>query len=201
MGLSAPPGSVSRIAFALSSAVLLALACSDPEAAKQVDKGSIQTALEEYTPRLGDAYAVADLEGLQVYATEHEIKDPRVRELMERHADLAALPLRERLDAILTGVAAEKEVAGLEKRVRDLLAEGRVIRPAPKSLQVESVETWRHVNAFTTTVEVWDLRVYAAGTDVILSETIDQRNRVKYQLQRQGERWLVLFRELDATFE
>jgi hypothetical protein len=66
---------------------------------------------------------------------------------------------------------------------------------------VESVETWRHVNAFTTTVEVWDLRVYAAGTDVILSETIDQRNRVKYQLQRQGERWLVLFRELDATFE
>jgi hypothetical protein len=66
---------------------------------------------------------------------------------------------------------------------------------------VESVETWRYVNAFATAVEVWDLRVYAAGTDVLLSETLDQRNRVKYQLQREGDRWLVLFRELDATFE
>jgi hypothetical protein len=201
MGLSAPPGSLSRIAGSLSCVFVLALGCSDAEESKQLDKASIQTALEEYTPRLADAYAVADLDGLMEYRGEHEITDQRVRELLERHADLASLPLRERLDGILTGVAVEKERAGLEKRVSDMLAEGRVIRPSPKSIQVESVETWRYVNAFATVLEVWDLRVYAAGTDVLLSETLDQRNRVKYQLQREGDRWLVLFRELDATFE
>ena len=201
MGISARPGSVSRVAGGLSCAVVLALACSDSEGSKQLDQASIQASLEEYAPRLADAYAVADLEGLLAYEEDHSFNDPRVGELLERHRDLAALPVRERLDAILTGVAVEKEIAGLEKRVRDLLAEGRVIRPAPKSIQVESVETWRYVNAFATTVEVWDLRIYAAGTDALLSETLDQRNRVKYQLQRDGDHWLVLFRELDATFE
>jgi hypothetical protein len=202
MGLSAPPGSWSRVASGLSCAVVLALGgCSDSEGTKQLDQASIQTALEEYSPRLADAYGVGDLEGLLTYEGEHGLQDARVIELLGRHRDLATLPLRERLDALLTGVAVEKEIAGLEKRVGDLLAEGRVIRPVPKSIQVESIETWRYVNAFATTVEVWDLRIYAAGTDVLLSETLDQRNRVKYQLQREGDRWLVLFRELDATFE
>jgi hypothetical protein len=120
---------------------------------------------------------------------------------MERYAELSSLPLRERLTAILEGVAVEKEIAGLEKRIGDLLAEGRVIRPTPKSIVVEDIETWGYANAYATTVEVWDLRVYASGTGVLLSETLDQRNRVKYQLQRSDDTWLVLFRELQAAFE
>jgi len=201
MAVAAPRRAILRVAGRLSCAVLLVAACADPEVAEQADTASIQKALDAYAPQLADAYVVADLEGLEEYAREHTITDARVREIMERYAELAALPLRERLNAILEGFAVEKEIAGLEKRANDLLAEGRVIRPTPKSLVVESVETWGYANAFATTVEVWDLRVYAAGTDVLLSETLDQRNRVKYQLQRQDDTWLVLFRELDATFE
>ena len=161
----------------------------------------MQTALDAYAPRLADAYAVADLEALQAYAREHDVTDARVRAVLDGYLELAPLPLRDRLTAILEGYSVEKEIAGLEKRIGDLLAEGRVIRPTVKSIEVESVEVWSHVNAFATTVEVWDLRVYAAGTDVVLSDTVDQRNRVKYQLQRSDQSWHVLFRQLDASFE
>jgi hypothetical protein len=200
----APPRSVLRLARALVLPPILVLGvvgCGDPEATEEAELASVQKALEVYAPRLADAYAVADLEGLEAYSQENTIDDPRVREIMDRYEELAALPLRERLAIILEGVAVEKEVAGLEKRIDDLLAEGRVIRPTPKSIVVEDVESWGYANAFATTVETWDLRVYTSGTGVLLSETLDQRNRAKYQLQRVDDTWLVLWRELQATFE
>jgi len=103
--------------------------------------------------------------------------------------------------SVLEGFAAEKEIAGLDKRIRDMLAESREIHPTFKSVIVEDAHVWSAANAFATTLEVWDLRVMASGTDRVLSEAIDQRNRVKYQLKKVDGAWIVLFRELESTFE
>jgi hypothetical protein len=178
------------------------MGCSETEtAAGEEDKASIQAALDEYALRLAEAYAVGDLEALRVYARDVGVEDGRVLALLERHAELEAPTLRERLAIVLSGVAAEKEVAGMEKRIDDLLAESRVIRPEVRSVVVEDVQIWNYANAFVTTLEVWDLRVYAAGTDRQLSESLEQSNRVKYQMKRTDEGWLVLFRELVTAFE
>ena len=190
------------VALVLALPTLLVTACSDTGDVPEVDEASIQAALEAYLPRLAEAYSIGDLEALKAFAEENGIGDEHVRGILERHAGPEELPLRERLAGVLEGYAAEKEIAGMEKRVDDLLLESRVIRPTVKSVEVEDVQIWNYANAFVTTREVWDLRVYAAGTDTLLSEAPDQHNRVKYQLKREGtDGWLVLFRELDTTFE
>jgi len=66
---------------------------------------------------------------------------------------------------------------------------------------VESVSTWKHSNAFVTTVETWDVRSYTLGDHILLSEVTDQRNRVKYQLKRKDRGWVVLYRELAEALE
>ena len=40
-------------------------------------------------------------------------------------------------------------------------------------------------NAYATTVEVWDLRKFVAGTDRLLTEALGRSHRVKYQLKRE----------------
>lgn len=102
---------------------------------------------------------------------------------------------------VLEGYAAEKEIAGLSKRLSDMLAESRELRPVFESFTVEETTVWSQANAYVTTLETWDLTVLASGTDRVLSETLGQRNRVKYQLKLVDQRWQVFFRELDATFE
>lgn len=94
-----------------------------------------------------------------------------------------------------------KERETIEKRVRDLARQGSVLSPELVSLEVEDVVTWSAVNAFVTTVEVWDLRVLAAGSDSVIRETEGQSNRVKYQLKREDGRWRVFGRQLQETFE
>ena len=68
-------------------------------------------------------------------------------------------------------------------------------------MKLERVKVWRHVNAYATTLEVWDLQVVAEGTDVVLSEVYNQSNRVKYQLKRRDDSWIVLFRQIEDTFQ
>ena len=83
---------------------------------------------------------------------------------------------------------------------RDQLAEqGKVYEPEFKELVVEHVRQWKHSNAFVTTVEVWDVRSYALGSRVLLSDVTNQRNRVKYQLKLKDHGWVILYRELDQT--
>lgn len=94
-----------------------------------------------------------------------------------------------------------KERETIEKRVRDLAKQGSVLSPELVRLEVEDVVTWSAVNAFVTTVEVWDLRVLAAGSDSVIRETENQSNRVKYQLKREDGRWRVFGRQLQETFE
>jgi hypothetical protein len=97
--------------------------------------------------------------------------------------------------------AGEREVATVEKRLQEIAGQGRTLEPELRSLAVEEVEIWRHSNAYVTTLEEWDLRLYAGDPRTLLTETRAQRNRVKYQLEREGETWIVLYRQIERTFE
>jgi hypothetical protein len=103
---------------------------------------------------------------------------------------------------VLREVASEKELAAMTKQIGDLMSqEGRVIDPTLESFTVEDINVWNYSNAFVTTIEVWDLKVLASGTDQVLSEVEDQRSRVKYQLKRRDEGWQILSRIRETTFE
>ncbi len=91
---------------------------------------------------------------------------------------------------------AQKEVARVRKRIEDLGQQGRTLVPTFRQLTIEDINVWNRANAYVTTVEVWDLRVLATGTDQVLSEEIAQSNRVKYQLKRGEGRWRILFRTI-----
>ena len=91
---------------------------------------------------------------------------------------------------------AEKEIARVYKRVQDLSYQGRTLKPTFRQLTIEDVNVWNYSNAYVTTHEVWDLVVYATGSENILAEEYEQPNRVKYQLKREGDQWRVLFRTI-----
>jgi len=96
----------------------------------------------------------------------------------------------------LRGWVAEKEMARVYKRVDDLATQGRTLVPTFRQVTVEEINVWNYSNAYVTTLEVWDLEVYASGTEQILSQEYEQPNRVKYQLKRDDDRWRVLFRTI-----
>jgi hypothetical protein len=94
----------------------------------------------------------------------------------------------------LQGLAAQKEIAAIEKRISDLADQGRILEPSFRELTIEEATVFNYANAYVTTVEVWDLRSLATGSRQQLAEDMGQRNRVKYQLKREGDSWRVLFR-------
>jgi hypothetical protein len=96
--------------------------------------------------------------------------------------------------APLEGLAAQKEIAAIEKRISDLADQGRILDPVFREVTVEEAKIFNYANAYVTTVEVWDLRSLATGSREQLAEDIGQSNRVKYQLKREGDSWRVLFR-------
>ena len=96
--------------------------------------------------------------------------------------------------APLEGLAAQKEIAAIEKRISDLADQGRILEPTFRELTIEEATVFNYANAYVTTVEVWDLRSLATGSREPLAEDLGQRNRVKYQLKREGDSWKVLFR-------
>ena len=87
----------------------------------------------------------------------------------------------------------EKEVATLYKRVSDLADRGMTVEPELRQVTVETVGVWSHSNAVATTLEVWDVRYYSTGSRNLISESLEQANRVKYQFKREDDRWWVLF--------
>ena len=96
----------------------------------------------------------------------------------------------------LTPFAAQKEILSTQKRIDDLAQEGRALRPNFKQLTVEAIDGYQHSNAYVKTVEVWDLKVVAAGSERLISEQLDQHNRVTYQLKRTDAGWTILYRQL-----
>jgi len=97
---------------------------------------------------------------------------------------------------ILEPMAAEKEVSSVQKRIGDLQDQGRVLKPELTSFTIEDVQVWNTTNAYVTTVEIWDLHVYASGTDTEVSKELQQSNRVKYQLSRENGNWIILYRTI-----
>jgi hypothetical protein len=101
----------------------------------------------------------------------------------------------------LRGLAVDKEIATVSHKTELLANEGKVYEPELKELVIEDVKVWQYANAFATTVETWDVRSYAIGSHTLLSEVLGQKNRVKYQLKRKDEGWVILYRELIKTFD
>lgn len=97
---------------------------------------------------------------------------------------------------VLEDLAAPREIAAVEKRLRDIQLEGRRLEPTFKSVTLEDVQIWGYANAYVTTQEIWDIRTYATGSDQLLTEQPEERNRVKYQLKKIDGRWMVLFRTI-----
>jgi hypothetical protein len=94
------------------------------------------------------------------------------------------------------GLAAPREIAAIDKRLRDIQLEGRRLAPEFQSVTIEDLQVWGYANAYVTTQEVWDIRTYATGSEQLLTEQLAQRNRVKYQLKRIDGSWQVLFRTI-----
>ena len=103
--------------------------------------------------------------------------------------------------SILEGIAVPKEMARIQLRTEELTATGQVYEPELKKVTVEDISVWNYANAFVTTFEVWDVRSFTLGTHLLVNESLDQRNRVKYQMKRKRDGWVVLYRELDQTFD
>lgn len=98
--------------------------------------------------------------------------------------------------------AAEKEIATIFKRVQDLRDQGRRLEPAFRDVEVEDLNIPSYSNAYVTTVETWDLTMYAAGTETVLSESRGQRSRVQYQLLRRDDgSWQVLSRQVAEVLD
>ena len=101
---------------------------------------------------------------------------------------------------VLRGYASEKEMATLYKLISDLMEEkGRFISSELKSYEIEEINIWRHSNATVRTTELWDVQTVASGSDTVMSEMLDQRHRVVYQLKRTEEGWRVILRSRQAA--
>ena len=101
----------------------------------------------------------------------------------------------------LEGVATGREITGLTRRLNDLAGEGRRLSTTLEEIVFEEIDPYDATNATARTLERWDLRVVHADSGTVLSESLDQKNRVAYQLVRDRGRWLVMFRQLQQTVE
>lgn len=130
-----------------------------------------------------------------------EVNKQEVETLLLRYLPELGRAYSERDPGLLEGMAVPKEMSKIGVRIRELSAQGRVFEPTFKTLVVEDISVWNYSNAFVTTFEVWDLKSYSLGDRILMSESLDQGNRVKYQLKRRDDSWVVLYRELDQTYD
>jgi len=98
---------------------------------------------------------------------------------------------------VLRPYAAERELARITNLIGDLARSGRHLVPTFHHLTVEDSRTWNNSSAYMTTVEVWDIRLYALGRDDLLAEEIGKSQRVKYQMMRDGDSWRILYRAIE----
>ncbi len=103
--------------------------------------------------------------------------------------------------SVIESLAVPKELARIQLRTEELSESGRVYEPVFKEVTVEDVSVWNYSNAFVTTLEGWDVRSFTLGSHLPINESLGQRNRVKYQMKRKSDGWVILYRELDQTFD
>ncbi|MEL7060689.1 MAG: hypothetical protein AAGN46_11745 [Acidobacteriota bacterium] len=145
--------------------------------------------------------ALAALSGCASPGSDPEVDQAQIETMLEEYLPVLGRAYGERDSALIERWAVPKEVARVKARIRELEERGQRYEPQFSTVAVESVSTWNYSNALVTTVEEWNVRSYPLGADEPLNEALGQRSRVKYQLKRKDDGWVVLFRELDATLE
>jgi hypothetical protein len=131
-----------------------------------------------------------------------EIEQDRadIRQVLEAYLPRLADAYATGNTAQLKGMAVEKEIAHVDKVVGDLAQQGQSLHPTLKQLTIEDATFWSHDNAYVTTLEVWDVKSFAVGTDHQLGELLNTSHRVKYQLKRRSGSWEILYRQVEQTF-
>jgi len=124
-----------------------------------------------------------------------------IERLIGRYAELLAQAYRTRDSSLLGEITTEREVVRVGHRIEELTSEGRELRAELRSLVVEDVDVFDATTAGVTTIEVWDLRTLALGSERVVAEAIDQENRVVYTLRKERGRWEILARLLKSTSE
>jgi len=125
-----------------------------------------------------------------------EATQAEIKQLLEAYLPRLSEAYKQEEATAVAGLAATREVAAIEKRLRDISMEGRRLEPTFRSVAIEKIKIWSYANAYVTTNEVWDIRTFASGTETMLTEQLEKRNRVKYQLKRIDGEWTVLGRFL-----
>lgn len=119
-----------------------------------------------------------------------------VQEFLEEFLPALGRAYAERNAYLVEDFVAQKEIARIGHRLSELSAQGQVYEPTLRSITIEDLNIWSNSNAYVTTLELWDVRRLAAGTDQVLTEVQDQPNRVKYQMKRNTDGWRVLYRTI-----
>ncbi len=146
--------------------------------------------------------AIAVISGCQASETVSEEDREEIRATLAEYLPAMAEAYSSGNIEVLRGVAAEKEMAIVHKKVKDLMEqESRVVVPTLQGFEIEDITLWNYANAFVTTLETWDIKVLASGSDFVTSEVEGQRSRVKYQVKRREDGWIVLYRVIETTFE
>lgn len=120
--------------------------------------------------------------------------EAEIREALEQYLPRLAAAYRETDAQLLEGLAAEKEIARVDRRTLDLMEEGRRVDGEFLRLTLEKVDVWNAANAYVTTRELWNIRQTTLSGETTISEELERPYRVQYQLKRDDGRWRVLFR-------
>ena len=128
-----------------------------------------------------------------------QIDKTEIQAVLEGYLPKLGEAYRTQNPELLEGFVVPKEKARIRLRIDELEARGQVYDPVFKTVTVEDVSVWNHSNAFVSTVEVWDVSSHTLGSGLLVNQVLDQRSRVKYQMKRKPEGWVVLYRELEAN--
>ncbi|MEM1180736.1 MAG: IMS domain-containing protein [Acidobacteriota bacterium] len=128
-----------------------------------------------------------------------EVSQAEIQTMLEAYLPVLGTAYAERNPKLIADYAVPKEQARIQLRIEELTAKGQIYEPIFSSVTVESVSVWNYSNAYASTVEVWDVSAYTLGSKQLVNQSLGQRSRVKYQLKRKDDGWVVLYRELEQT--
>ena len=131
-------------------------------------------------------------------AVEQEAADrEQIEALLEQYLPELGRAYAERNANLIGPWVAPKEVARVHQRVEELYGLGSILEPEFHRVAVEDLQVWNNSNSFVTTVETWSVRRYASGTMELIGEDVDQTQRVRYQMKREGDDWKILYRTIE----
>jgi len=141
------------------------------------------------------------LSGCERSAEQVEVDRQEIEEFLRVYLPKLGDAYGQRDPQLLDGMAVPKELSRIERRTDELAELGQVYEPTFREVTVESASVWNYSNALVSTFELWDVRSFTVGSHLLVNESLGQKNRVKYQLKREGDSWLVLFRELAESID